>query len=113
MPGVVARVLLRASRAGARVSNMEMMQFHPTCLFNLEVKNFLITEAVRGEGGILKHPETGHRYMPDYDPRAELAPRDVVARRVGAPCGGSGNIVVPCNEARVLEQVSKMVPWTF
>src|SRR3546814_3984384 len=69
-----------AWRAGCRVSNMEMMQFHPTCLYNLEVKNFLITEAVRGEGGILKHPVTGHRYMPDYDPRAELAPRDIVAR---------------------------------
>jgi len=69
-----------AWRAGCRVSNMEMMQFHPTCLYNLDVKNFLITEAVRGEGGILKHPVTGHRYMPDYDARAELAPRDVVAR---------------------------------
>ena len=57
------------------------MQFHPTCLYNLGVKNFLITEAVRGEGGHLLHPETGHRYMADYDPeRMELAPRDIVAR---------------------------------
>jgi L-aspartate oxidase len=61
---------------------MEFMQFHPTCLYNLEVKNFLITEAVRGEGGRLLIPETGHRFMPEFDERAELAPRDVVARAI-------------------------------
>ncbi len=70
-----------AWRAGCSVANMEFNQFHPTSLYHPEAQNYLITEAMRGEGAYLKRPD-GSRFMPDFDERAELAPRDIVARAI-------------------------------
>ncbi|MDR2825404.1 MAG: FAD-binding protein, partial [Deltaproteobacteria bacterium] len=110
--GAVGSAISMASRAFVRLENLEFMQFHPTAFYHQNAPRFLITEAIRGEGAILVNAD-GKRFMPQYDPRAELAPRDIVSQSIVAEMLKSGAQCVYLDIREVQHDLVKRFPTVF